>query len=114
MLKSASNSLLKGSFVDSHHAVVWKIAKWQKNDNQGTSSGANSPPPESKGSQGELETLPTHYKTKNNNSYIGTGKTNSPQLPSGTKKGELANQQTPKEILTDLGITSILEEDDND
>ena len=106
--------IIKPETPPRHHAVVWKIAKWQKNDNQGTSSGANSPPPESKGSQGELETLPTHYKTKNNNSYIGTGKTNSPQLPSGTKKGELANQQTPKEILTDLGITSILEEDDND
>ena len=104
--------IIKPETPPRHHAVVWKIAKWQKNDNQGTSSGANSPPPESKGSQGELETLPTHYKTKNNNSYIGTGKTNSPQLPSGTKKGELA--KNPPVKLEKLGKCPVCGKEDTE
>jgi hypothetical protein len=79
-----------------HHAVVWKIANWREKGIQGASPSANSPPPESKGSQGELETIVTHGKSENTNTYIETSKTNSHQLPSGTKKGELVKTAPAK------------------
>ena len=71
-----------------HHAVVWKITHWRQDGNPKMLS-ANSPPPDSQGSFGELETLVTHGKISNSNSYIENGKVNPLNSPSGTKTGEL-------------------------
>jgi hypothetical protein len=82
-----------------HHAVVWKIARWRENGNEKVSLNANSPPPDSQGSYWELETLVTHGKISNSNSYIESGKVNPLNSPSGTKTGELV-KNAPQRLET--------------
>ena len=79
-----------------HHAVVWKIINWREGSAKTTPEDVTSPPIGTQGRLGEVNSLPTHYKTKNNNSYIDTGVLTSPTSPLGVEKGEVTKNPPVK------------------
>jgi hypothetical protein len=79
-----------------HHAVVWKIINWREGSAKTTPEGVTSPPIGTQGRLGEVNSLPTHYKTKNNNSYIDTGVLTSPTSPLSVEKGEVTKNPPVK------------------